>query len=264
MALSAPTNLHCSISGTNLTATWDSVSGAVAYRVHVYKNVADQAMCDSLSSGFTSYIVTTNSFTKTISTTDTPLCLHVRACSTTTCSSYGPGTNTMCSGDSGCSGTPQSVTNLSCLRTGDTLFVSWNPPVSGTYDRFRVHYYIGTSFVERFVTTTSDSYVSSTVDSVHVRAFCGTYQSSPTISSCPPICTPNWRCRQPLDGYEHDVNNCGDIDRLNPVCNPIIKYKCQNGECISDNGDGSGIYTDSSCNNECCIQNNMTCSFVVE
>jgi hypothetical protein len=32
-------------------------------------------------------------------------------------------------------------------------------------------------------------------------------------------CVPNWQCRQPLDGYEHDINNCGESDRLNPDCN---------------------------------------------
>ncbi len=34
-----------------------------------------------------------------------------------------------------------------------------------------------------------------------------------------PPCVPNWQCRQPLDGYEHDVNNCGEPDRLNVACN---------------------------------------------
>ncbi len=33
-------------------------------------------------------------------------------------------------------------------------------------------------------------------------------------------CIPNWQCRQPLDGYEHDINNCGIADRLNSACNP--------------------------------------------
>ena len=33
-------------------------------------------------------------------------------------------------------------------------------------------------------------------------------------------CIPNWRCRQPLDGYETDINNCGEADRYNSECEP--------------------------------------------
>lgn len=32
-------------------------------------------------------------------------------------------------------------------------------------------------------------------------------------------CTPNWQCKQPLNGYEYDANNCGAAERLAPRCN---------------------------------------------
>lgn len=35
-------------------------------------------------------------------------------------------------------------------------------------------------------------------------------------------CTPDWQCREPLDGYETDINNCGENDRYNVVCEPTI------------------------------------------
>lgn len=31
-------------------------------------------------------------------------------------------------------------------------------------------------------------------------------------------CIPNWQCRQPLNNYEYDVNNCGGNDRLADRC----------------------------------------------
>ncbi len=40
-----------------------------------------------------------------------------------------------------------------------------------------------------------------------------------TVTTTLVSCIPNWVCRQPLDGYEHDTNNCGTPDRLNSVCN---------------------------------------------
>ncbi len=39
-------------------------------------------------------------------------------------------------------------------------------------------------------------------------------------AACNPPCIPNWQCRQPLDGYETDLNSCGEPDRLNAACNP--------------------------------------------
>lgn len=48
--------------------------------------------------------------------------------------------------------------------------------------------------------------------------YVGTYYGSLVAFESLP-CVPNWQCRQPLDGYEHDVNNCGEPDRLNPSCN---------------------------------------------
>ncbi len=36
------------------------------------------------------------------------------------------------------------------------------------------------------------------------------------------VCVPNWQCREPLDGYETDTNNCGEPPRLNPVCIPTL------------------------------------------
>ena len=35
-------------------------------------------------------------------------------------------------------------------------------------------------------------------------------------------CASNYVCRQPLDGYEYDANDCGREDRLNSVCNSPI------------------------------------------
>lgn len=35
---------------------------------------------------------------------------------------------------------------------------------------------------------------------------------------CNPPCVPNWICNNPLNGYEHDINNCGWPDRLNSAC----------------------------------------------
>ena len=66
-------------------------------------------------------------------------------------------------------------------------------------------------------------------------------------------CVPNWVCRIPLDGYEHDANNCpGSVDRLASRCNPIVpKYRCSSGSCIRD--DTNGTYTDSNCNGDCTV-----------
>lgn len=47
------------------------------------------------------------------------------------------------------------------------------------------------------------------------------YDAFTIPGAAPPPCQPNWQCRQPLDGYEHDVNNCGQVDRPNSACNPI-------------------------------------------
>ena len=62
-------------------------------------------------------------------------------------------------------------------------------------------------------------------------------------------CTPNWQCRIPLDGYETDVNNCGEADRPNNICvdqcegvicdnicqgNDIWSQKCVSGNCVLD------------------------------
>lgn len=33
-------------------------------------------------------------------------------------------------------------------------------------------------------------------------------------------CTPNWQCKQPLDGYEYDANYCGAPERIASRCNP--------------------------------------------
>ena len=38
-----------------------------------------------------------------------------------------------------------------------------------------------------------------------------------------PPCVPNWQCRLPLDGYETDINNCGQPDRYNVDCEPTIE-----------------------------------------
>ena len=32
-------------------------------------------------------------------------------------------------------------------------------------------------------------------------------------------CIPNWQCEIPLNGYEHDINNCGQSRRLKSSCN---------------------------------------------
>ena len=38
-------------------------------------------------------------------------------------------------------------------------------------------------------------------------------------------CIPDWQCRQPLDGYETDVNNCGEPDRIRAdgTCNAVVQ-----------------------------------------
>ena len=43
----------------------------------------------------------------------------------------------------------------------------------------------------------------------------------PKDAIIPSVCTPSYigECRQPLNGYEYDVNNCpGSVDRLNSKC----------------------------------------------
>lgn len=56
-----------------------------------------------------------------------------------------------------------------------------------------------------------------------ITARSGTITSNPlTITVSVPICIPDWVCRSPLDGYEHDVKNCpGSVDRPNSRCNPV-------------------------------------------
>ena len=62
---------------------------------------------------------------------------------------------------------------------------------------------------------------------VNVNAGQATYvtptyaQDTQTSTPTPvPKCTPNWACAIPLTGYEYDKNDCGGIQRPNPMCNP--------------------------------------------
>ncbi len=68
-------------------------------------------------------------------------------------------------------------------------------------------------------------------------------------SRCNAVCTPNWQCRLPLDGYEHDVNNCGQQDRLNSACNASSqKYACIGGVCTPNS---AGTFNEPSCGGTC-------------
>lgn len=33
-------------------------------------------------------------------------------------------------------------------------------------------------------------------------------------------CSPNWQCKQPLNGYEYDANYCGETEKVASRCNP--------------------------------------------
>jgi len=46
-------------------------------------------------------------------------------------------------------------------------------------------------------------------------------------------CTPNWQCKQPLDGYEYDANYCGQSERAASRCDSIC-----GGVGCEDNGNG--------------------------
>ena len=48
--------------------------------------------------------------------------------------------------------------------------------------------------------------------------FRATYKGNTKYYSIVSPCVPDWQCRQPLDGYETDINNCGDPDRYNEDC----------------------------------------------
>lgn len=256
-----PTNLKCSIGGPAgdlLTSTWtaSTTSGITEYRIHIYNGSKIEKEI-FVPGSQTNIMWLTGSGTYSI---------HVRALVTRT--NYSSSAISSCIRGSGvCSGTPGPVTGLKCSKSGSKINVSWKAPSgSGGYDRFRVHYYIGSNWVkENFVTGTSDSYTSDNVDSVHVRAMCGTKLSSSVASSCiTTVCTPNWQCeagntgyeydvnncgnprrtnaacgsscvpnyvcRQPLNNYEYDVNNCGGADRLNDLCKPVGGTTCGTGE----------------------------------
>lgn len=54
------------------------------------------------------------------------------------------------------------------------------------------------------------------------------YTASATITDIG-MCTPNWQCEQPLNGYEYDVSGCLAVAgrRLNSACNPCIPiWRC--------------------------------------
>jgi len=274
-------NLTCQITGTNnnlLTATWDPPTagtvGIVKYRVHLYLDghVIDTHYNEESPNPSVVYMYN-------ISQSGTYE-VHVRAydrlgnqsasvtksCGTNTANDYGcvnqvctkgagslpAGCNDSCSvtppsppPPDGCTGRPNPVTNLSCSRDGNTLSVSWTNPASGTWDRIRIHYYAGTVMEhENFVTGNSDSHGSSTVDSVHVRAFCGTYQSSSVTASCGSIPPP------PVDDYGCVNSVCTQgAGTLPPGCNntceippPPQKHKeCQNGYCVEVDGAGDDL-----------------------
>ncbi|VVB59740.1 Right handed beta helix region [uncultured archaeon] len=65
-------------------------------------------------------------------------------------------------------------------------------------------------------------------------------------------CTPNWQCRQPLDGYEHDANNCGSADRLNSACNApstcTPSWKCESPLNGYESDGCNNRRTNSACN----------------
>ncbi|MDD3474338.1 MAG: hypothetical protein PHP08_00360 [Candidatus Dojkabacteria bacterium] len=73
--------------------------------------------------------------------------------------------------------------------------------------------------------------------------------------SCVSCTTPKYKCT----GTQCISDNCDGsgiytTSNCNNVCNPSCttpKYKCIGTQCISDNCDGSGIYTTSNCNNLC-------------
>ena len=67
--------------------------------------------------------------------------------------------------------------------------------------------------------------IASFSDTIYYGASPTVYFKNITLGSC----TPNWQCRQPLDGYEHDINNCGQPDRLNAICNApcVPNWQCR-------------------------------------
>ena len=53
-------------------------------------------------------------------------------------------------------------------------------------------------------------------------------------------CISEWKCIEPLTGYETDINNCGETDRYNEICE-IIEPKSNISKYILLAGIGTGI-----------------------
>lgn len=79
------------------------------------------------------------------------------------------------------------------------------------------------------------------------QALDGTYNTQEEcLSACIIPCTPDWKCEQPLNGYETD--GCGNR-RLNPSCN---RWKCSGEPLYTCIQSSDGIYnTQSECLSAC-------------
>lgn len=120
----APTGLTCSFSNGTITATWNAVSGAAKYRVHLYPCAGDSICldCPGRIGKVDEQCVTTTSYTKS-GLTGTAYNVHVRAC-TSGCPSSGSCGPVACKGCGTppedkykCSGTPDYTCNKDASGT---------------------------------------------------------------------------------------------------------------------------------------------------
>ena len=116
--------------------------------------------------------------------------------------------------------------------------------------------YKGTTEWESWATYTMGGYEGFTYYWIEIGGGAGfefraTYKGITKYYSINEPCIPNWKCSQPLDGYETDINNCGESDRYNEDCvDPCVGVTCPdycdldahvkyvNGICV----DGSCVY----------------------
>lgn len=160
--------------------------------------------------------------------------------------------------EDGCK-SPGAPTNVSatCRQDGGCR-IEWSAPSDGDIFIYGVNRYkngvyevlfeiADTYLVDNTINDCGDiySYIVYAVD----KCF-NTGSSSSLVTAIPyeETCVPNWQCKTPLDGYETDINNCGEADRYNVNCEPgacVPNWQCEldsEGKCTGYKIDLNGCF----------------------
>ena len=138
--------------------------------------------------------------------------------------------------EDGCK-SPGTPTNISaqCRQDGGCR-IEWSAPSDGDIYVYVINRYKN-NVLETSFETTNTYFVDNTIVNCNGTYSYQVYSVDKCVNDSPysslieaipyeEPCIPDWRCRQPLDGYETDVNQCGESDRYNENCEP--------GACVPD------------------------------